>query len=68
MSGSFSIPASLIEPPRFTTTKVPDVEPIFRLPPADVDCLRRLTPGRDLLTFWPLLRNFGESNREFKWK
>lgn len=61
MSGSFSIALSLLVPPLFTTTKVLGADVIFRVAPADVDCRRRLTAGRDLFTFCPLFRNFGES-------
>lgn len=64
-SGSFSIAESLLPPPPlFTTTSVLGADVILRVAPADVDCRRRFTAGRDLLTFWPLFRNFGESNKE----
>lgn len=61
MSGSFSIGLSLPTPPLLTTTKVPCDAGSFRVAPADVDCRLRFTAGRPLLTFWPLFRNFGES-------
>lgn len=61
MSGSFSIPGSLLDPPLLTTTKVLGADVILRRAPADVDCRRRFTAGRALITFWPLFRSFGES-------
>lgn len=58
MSESRSTPPLL---PLLTTTIVPDVDGILRLVFADVDCLLKFTTGLPLITFCPLLRNFGES-------